>query len=242
MFMIFNTRNIARGKRLLKSMIGKDVWSAPEIEVPNVRLGSIYGGWTICTGVGLGSESVIYSVGVGEDISFDLSLIKALGCKIFAFDPTPRSIAWLRTQQLPKEFQFFPWGLGAIDGLVNFIAPEDMGHVSYSSAAVRGDAVQCEVYRLPTIMRKLGHAKIDLLKMDIEGSEYEVINDLLTHNLRPRQLLTEFHHGSYGIKIHKTASALNRLKAIGYRIFSISPSGREYSFLLKTGHVHGAFA
>jgi FkbM family methyltransferase len=192
--MIFNTRTVARGKRLLKSMIRKDLWSAPDIQVPSIRLGSIYGGWTVCTGVGLGSESLIYSVGVGEDISFDLSLIRTLGCRIFAFDPTPRSIAWLETQHLPNEFQFFPWGLGAIDGLAKFAAPEDAGHVSYSSVAVGGHAVQCEVYRLPTLMRKLGHAKIDLLKIDIEGSEYAVINDIFTHGLRPRQLLTEFHH------------------------------------------------
>ena len=35
--------------------------------------------------------------------------------------------------------------------------------------------------------------------MDIEGSEYVVIDDILTHDVRPRQLLTEFHHGMYGI-------------------------------------------
>ena len=232
--MIFSNRTVARGKRLIKSIIGRDVWSVPDIPVPGLRLGSIYGGWTICTGVGLGSDSIIYSVGVGEDISFDLSLIKTFGCRIFAFDPTPRSIAWLKRQQLPQEFQFFPWGLGAIDGLLNFAAPEDMRHVSYSSAVLGGHSVQCEVYRLCTLVRQLGHAKIDLLKMDIEGSEYDVIDDMLRHDLRPRQLLTEFHHGLYGIKSHKTANALKRLSSIGYRIFSISPSGREYSFLLET--------
>ena len=227
-------RAVARAKRLIKCIAGRDVWSSPEANVASLRLGSIYGGWTICTEAGLGSDSVIYSVGVGEDISFDLSLIKTFGCRIFAFDPTPRSIAWLKSQHLPQEFQFFPWGLGAIDGLLNFAAPEDMRHVSYSSAVLGGHSVQCEIYRLSTLMRKLGHAKMDLLKMDIEGSEYDVINDMFRHDLRPRQLLTEFHHGMYGIKRHKTANALKHLSSIGYRIFSISPSGREYSFLHET--------
>jgi FkbM family methyltransferase len=233
--MIFSSRTVAHGKRLIKSILGREVWSAPEIQVPSLRLGSIYGGWTICTEVGLGADSLIYSVGVGEDISFDLDLIKTFGCRIFAFDPTPRSIAWLKTQRLPDEFRFLPWGLGAIDGFTNFAAPADMRHVSYSSATVSSRSVECEVYRLATLMRKLGHAKIDLLKMDIEGSEYDVINDIMTHDLRPRQLLTEFHHGMYGIKHHKTANALKSLNTMGYRIFSISPSGREYSFLLETG-------
>jgi len=230
--MIFGSGAAARGKRLIRRIAGRDVWSSTEANVASIRLGSIYGGWTICTEAGLGSDSVIYSVGVGEDISFDLDLIKAFGCRIFAFDPTPRSIKLLKTQHLPKEFQFFPWGLGAIDGLASFAAPADLRHVSYSSAAIKGHVVQCKVYRLSTLMRKLGHDRIDLLKMDIEGSEYDVITDILNHNPRPRQLLTEFHHGMYGITRDKTAIALKRLNTMGYRIVSISPSGREYSFLL----------
>ena len=36
------------------------------------------------------------------------------------------------------------------------------------------------VYRLPSIMRMLGHSQLDMLKMDIEGAEYGVIADLLS--------------------------------------------------------------
>lgn len=231
--MVFGSRAVARGKRLIKYIAGRDVWSKPDVNVSSLRLGSNYGGWTICTELGLGSNSVIFSVGVGEDISFDLELIKTFGCQVLAFDPTPRSIDWLKTQDLPKEFQFFPWGLGAMDGLASFAAPADARHVSYSSVVLRGHSVQCEVYSLATLMRKVGRDKIDLLKMDIEGSEYDVINDMLNHNhLRPRQVLTEFHHGMYGITRGMTAIALRRLNAMGYRIFSVSPSGREYSLLL----------
>jgi FkbM family methyltransferase len=230
--MISGSRALARGKRLIKFLTGCDVWSTPEVEVASVRLGSTYGGWTICTEAGLGPNSVIYSVGVGEDISFDLGLIQKFGCTVLAFDPTPRSIDWLKTQTLPQQFQFFPWGLGETDGSASFAAPAKARHVSYSSVALKGCAVKCEVYRLSTIMRKIGHERIDLLKMDIEGSEYAVIEDILTYNVRPRQLLTEFHHGMYGIAREKTAIALKRLNTMGYRIFSISPSGREYSFIL----------
>jgi len=230
--MAFGSRAVARGKRLINYIAGRDVWSKPEVNVSSLRLGSIYGGWTICTEVGLGLNSVVFSVGVGEDISFDLSLIQKFGCKVLAFDPTPRSIDWLKTQNLPHQFQFFPWGLSGTDGLASFSAPANARHVSYSSVALKGSTVQCEVFRLSTLMRKVGHERIDLLKMDIEGSEYTVIEDILTDNVRPRQLLTEFHHGMYGIAREKTAIALERLNTMGYRIFSISPNGREYSFVL----------
>jgi hypothetical protein len=37
-----------------------------------IRLGTKYGGWSIPTDFPLSSQSVIVSVGAGEDISFDL--------------------------------------------------------------------------------------------------------------------------------------------------------------------------
>ena len=104
--MIFGSGAAARAKRLIKYIAGKDVWSSPEANVASLHLGSIYGGWTICTEAGLGSDSVIYSVGVGEDISFDLDLIKTFGCQILAFDPTPRSINWIKTNSRQTSFSF----------------------------------------------------------------------------------------------------------------------------------------
>ena len=56
------------------------------------------------------------------------------------------------------------------------------------------EAIEVPVRRLSTIMRELGHGAIDLLKMDIEGAEYEVIADLLACGADVRQLLVEFHH------------------------------------------------
>src|SRR5262245_14315827 len=45
--------------------------------------------------------------------------------------------------------------------------------------------------RLPTIARRLGHQRIDVLKIDIEGGEYAVLDDLLRSGPAVRQLLVE---------------------------------------------------
>ena len=37
-------------------------------------------------------------------------------------------------------------------------------------------------------MKELGHNKIDILKMDIEGAEYAVINDIERSGIRPEQI------------------------------------------------------
>jgi len=36
------------------------------------------------------ATAVVYSLGIGEDISFDLALIEKYGARVHAFDPTPK--------------------------------------------------------------------------------------------------------------------------------------------------------
>jgi hypothetical protein len=42
-------------------------------------------------------------------------------------------------------------------------------------------------------MEILGHTKIDLLKIDIEGAEYEVIQDIAVTMILPQIICLEFH-------------------------------------------------
>lgn len=54
------------------------------------KLGTNYGIGVIPANF-LNSQSICYCAGAGEDISFDLELIKKFRCKVFIFDPTPRA-------------------------------------------------------------------------------------------------------------------------------------------------------
>jgi hypothetical protein len=51
--------------------------------------GTKYGGFYVYPDR-LCQESIIYSFGVGEDVSFDLELIEKYNCHVFAFDPTQK--------------------------------------------------------------------------------------------------------------------------------------------------------
>lgn len=55
------------------------------------RLGTNYGGWYVPSGMNLNETSVVYSGGVGEDISFDLLLQNKYNCRIYLIDPTSRA-------------------------------------------------------------------------------------------------------------------------------------------------------
>ena len=39
-------------------------------------------------------------------------------------------------------------------------------------------------------MNEYGHNKIDLLKMDIEGSECDVIEDMLNNKIYPKEIIS----------------------------------------------------
>lgn len=230
------TKNaLRRTRRRLNQLRGRDVPFRAQVRVPRLHLGSAYGGWTVQSGR-LARDSIVYSVGVGEDISFDLALIQRFQCDVHAFDPTPKCIAWLGAQRLPPQFRFRPVGLADYDGVARFVLPR-ADFVSFhigDDAVANGEAqvAECPVRKLTTIMRDAGHQRLDLLKMDIEGAEYPVIDDLLKSDVRPTQLLIEFHHiiGD-APSLAKTRKAIESLNAAGYRIFDISPVGLEYSFI-----------
>ena len=51
---------------------------------------------------------------------------------------------------------------------------------------------EVEVDSIKNIMKTYNHSKIDLLKLDIEGSEIDVLNQMLDDNIFPTYLCIEF--------------------------------------------------
>ena len=226
-----------RIRRRVRRALGRDIQFSVQTSVPAERHGSEYGGWWICPR-GLGPNSVVYSIGIGTDISFDLSLIEAHGVIVHGFDPTPGSIAFLKAQQLPGGYKWHQVGLAGHDGAARFLPPVNPAYISHTLLAPNqtdARAIDVEVRRLSTVMRELGHEGIDVLKMDIEGAEYDVLDEIVERRLPVRQILVEFHHRYHGIGVDRTRRAVERLNAAGYRIFFASDSGEEYSFILDAG-------
>jgi FkbM family methyltransferase len=224
--------NWTKIKFYIKRLMGKHPFISRDVIMPVERFGTEYGGWNLRKG-SVQKDSIVYSIGIGEDISFDLGIIEKYGCKVFAYDPTPKVVQWLKGQNLPQAFDFHTVGLASADGRVEFFAPENPDHVSHSakpSSQHKGEMLFFEVKKLATLMAKNGHSHIDLLKMDIEGFEYDALRNILEEKLDVRQVLVEFHHGMYSFSNRETLEAVNALRNAGYKLFCISDSGREYSF------------
>ncbi|MBD1856032.1 MULTISPECIES: FkbM family methyltransferase [Leptolyngbya] len=221
-------------RRIGRTLLGKDFFATVDRDYPKERIGSDYGGWDVVVDH-ITPDSIVYSVGVGEDISFDLGMIERFGVTIHAFDPTPRSIDWVRQQKLTQPLIMHEYGLADFDGIVSFNPPENAQHVSHTlldRPTTQTSAITVSVKCLETIMRELRHDRIDLLKMDIEGAEYQVIEYLAKSTIRPEQILIEFHHRFPNVGCHKTKESIELLRKLGYKLFSVSGTGEEFSFLL----------
>ena len=219
--------------RRLKAVVSRGLIERPEVSCATERFGSDYGGWEVAV-EHIGAGSVVHSFGVGEDASFDTALIARFGLTIHAFDPTPRSIAWVAAQGFTHRFVMHAYGIAAFDGEVSFNPPENPEHVSHTlldRPATRARAITVPVKRLRNIMPSLGHDRIDIIKMDVEGAEYDVIKDIEASDIRPRQVRVEFHHRFPGVGVRKTRAAIARLRSMGSRLFSVSAGQEEFCFI-----------
>jgi FkbM family methyltransferase len=231
-------RLLRTGKRLLQVLAGREISVRLEVTTATEFHGTVYGGWAILKG-SLDADSIIYSFGVGEDASFDLSLIGKYGCRVHAFDPTPKSADWVAENIQDGRFVFEKSALADHDGTIRLYLPRDPRHVSASlvagsrTAAENHFAAPC--YRLESILNRLGHSRLDVLKMDIEGAEYSVLQNILaSHSLaKPRQLLVEFHHWMHPFSVADTRKTLAELNHADYRVAWISGSGHEVLFIQK---------
>jgi FkbM family methyltransferase len=128
-------------------------------------------------------QCVVYAFGVGYDYRWDAALAAAhAGCQVHSFDPTPSVIARMADAQLPPNMQFHAWGIA---------------HQS-SSATLQNywtdyKPFDVKFYTLADIMRRLNHTHVDLIKVDIEGYEFDVFEQLTAPDVACEQLLFELH-------------------------------------------------
>lgn len=222
-----------RNKTRLRQLLGREIRLRPSIDVATVTDAD----WCYEAAT-LDSGSVIYSLGIGDTIEFDLAIIARTGATVHGFDPTPGTYETLAANDLPAEFRFHPWAVAGEDGTLSLYprvrkngSLSDMMYTLVPDPASAGSAIQVPAFTVASIAKQLSHTAIDLLKMDIEGAEYDVIDGLLAGDLRPRQMLVEFHHRHAGLGPERTEATVAALQAAGYRIFYVSDNVREVSFL-----------
>ncbi len=200
----------------------------PKPAIPPVEfIGSSYGGYAI-NPVLVDAKSRIYSLGAGFDISFEEELAKRIGCHVHIYDPTPRSIAWLSDRLdnrnvLTKQFTVHPLGIWSGKSTLKFFAPKDASHVSYSLTNMQGtdEFIEVDCISLADAMAANGHDRIDLLKLNVEGAEYEIMHAAFDAGIRPRILMInydEVHTQGDADAPQRLKTLANRIAELGYKV------------------------
>jgi FkbM family methyltransferase len=222
--------------RKIKQIAKKKLYAAlglrADISIPVQTVNPGDQAWYFAKG-SLKPADIVYSLGLATNIEFDLNLICDSRVEVHGFDPTPDSVEWIQMQKLPPQFHHHPIAVAGHDGELEFALPSSPGHCARAVTTPRqlSPSIRVPCRRISTLMRELGHNRIDLLKMDIEGSEYDVIKDILSNRLDIPQIIVEFHHRFSGIGMRKTLDSVAALRQAGYQLFHISPWCEEYAFI-----------
>ena len=161
------------------------------------------GGKYVCNPHRIRSPCLIYSMGVNQDITFETQFLDNVAkCEIFAFDPAPHVAQNVELQSSLKlrNISFFPYGIGKTNTLN-------------------------QIMHMTNKLDRDGNPMlIDILKMDIEGGEFEFL-DWFTKScaaFKINQILIEFH--LEGIENKVMWNHLQSLWKCGFRIFHKDPN------------------
>lgn len=196
-------------------------------------------GFTVCTELLENKkEIIVYSFGIGEDLSFSEHLAEKYAlCKIYAFDPTPKSIKYVENydKSVFSYFKFYPVGLSDKNGYTKFFLPKNKDYVSGSEylgpTVDENDIIEVEMNTLDKLMNKLNHSYIDLLKIDIEGTEFFAVPDFLDKELQIEQICVEVHNRFYEDGEERLQNMLKALLEHGYKLVHVSDNKEELLFI-----------
>lgn len=168
---------------------------------------------------------LVISGGVGSDIFFELELYKKYSAEILIFDPTPIAKGTIKKQG-NLLIKYFPFGLSGKSETISLEAPPERTGCDFFEGNGKSEKFECK-----SVSEIAKGRVVELLKIDIEGSEYGVIDDVLENGVRVNQIVLEFHHWFKDIPLMKTISAIRKLRKAGYVL--VYKNMDDYTFVKK---------
>lgn len=168
-------------------------------------------------GGGGGEECVVYSIGGNNKWQFEEDLLNRTNCHIHTFDCTGPKSRFTLPHDENNRLSFHHICLGA----------KRMKGIGNDSPRCDGRRQLCgDTWTLEQIQRHLGHDRIDLLKLDIEGWEWPIFDIEYTNATMPMQVLVEVHYtwgkkGTRGVIHDKTMGSAEDLVRLQGRLLKM---------------------
>jgi FkbM family methyltransferase len=184
----------------------------------------------------LSPASVVIDAGCSYEADFSVMLMRRHGVRAFGVDPTRKHREALRRleSQYPGRFVHLPCAIAAADGELIFHESRvnESGSILSDHVNVLRDettSYNVEAVTLRSLLTRLGVETVDILKLDLEGAEYELFAGMTAAELKPfKQVFVEFHHHAVShFDEADTRTVVARIASFGFREFSLD----DHNFL-----------
>lgn len=172
------------------------------------------------------SDRCIVDAGANIGLFSCYAAKRAPECRIYAIEPFPetynRLVEHVQENQLANRIGCYSLALNpstAADIQMSGAgSPSQMFHVLQEQERGTPGTVSVAAEALPIFLERVTERRIDLFKMDIEGSEYDVLintpRDCLT---RISRFVVEYHRPAAGVP-YTTEDLIEHLKAAGFKL------------------------
>lgn len=165
----------------------------------------------------------------GAEGQFSEYMIRNFNARTYLLEPIPKFFA-----ALPKHpaIRCFEEALTAKDGPV--ILDTTHGYGSVHPGAAPEKPVTVKGVSLGTLLARIPEPEIDLFKMDIEGSEIQLLEEASAELLlRIRQLTVEFHDFVYAELGPRVEAIKQRLRGMGFYVINFSLNNGNVLFIRR---------
>ncbi len=192
--------------------------------------GSDYGGFMVAPSL-LVNGSTALCAGIGEDISFDIQLMGLHNMLVIGVDPTIKSLRYTERIINKDRYRFLEKALVA--NASNDILIYENSNPDYVSESICSDheSVDDQCSRLVStityeqLIQEYG--SFNIIKLDIEGAEYEVIENL--QECDATHFCIEFHHHCTDFSLKDTHNAMSKLISLGFNALA-NRNDKEMTF------------